>query len=72
MSPELGVIWLPGSGKLGTLCERMQLANASPGEPGAFLLAVGLSDDPHAATQSPQLRMLRIRAATSACVQHAA
>jgi hypothetical protein len=57
LTPELGLIWTPppelGSGKFGTPCDRMQLANASP-EPRAA--GLGLLDDPHPATASPQLR----------------
>lgn len=67
--PELGVIWMPppepGSGKSDTPCERMHLENASCELP---LLAVGLPEDPHAATSSPQLRMIAIRLATPPCV----
>jgi hypothetical protein len=56
--PELGLNWMPppgvGSGKFGTPCERMQLANATP-EPPAAAASFGLLDDPHAATARTQL-----------------
>ena len=59
LMPELELMWIPppelGSGKFGTPCERMQLANASP-EPPASDAGFGLLDDPQAAMARTQLR----------------
>jgi hypothetical protein len=56
--PELELIWTPppelGSGKFGTPCERMQLANASP-EPPAAAAGFGLLDEPQAPMATTQL-----------------
>jgi hypothetical protein len=57
--PELELIWIPppelGSGKFGTPCARMQLANASP-EPPAAAACLGSLDDPQPAITRTQLR----------------
>jgi hypothetical protein len=62
LMPELELIWIPpparGSGKFGTPCERMQLANASP-EPPAEAAAFDLLDDPQAAIARTQLKHAR-------------
>ena len=61
--------WIPpppplGSGKLGTPCERMQLANASALDevPDAFV-ALDLCEEPHAASTSvqPSARLARTK-----------
>jgi hypothetical protein len=59
LMPELELIWIPppalGSGKFGTPCERMQLANASP-EPPAEAAGFDLFNDPQAAIARTQLK----------------
>jgi hypothetical protein len=50
----------------------MHFAKAIPCESAVFLLAVGLPEDPHAATSSPQLRMIAIRLTAPPGVAHTA
>jgi hypothetical protein len=57
----------PGSGKLGSPCERMQRANASPGSVVAAV-PVGFPDDPHAAIDRPHANASKVARARSAPV----
>jgi hypothetical protein len=43
-----------GSGKFGTPCERMQVANLSPAVAPLEAALFGLAEDPHAATNMAQ------------------